>query len=94
MCKKCSKCKKNYSWNPSTCIYENGKYSVLANVSNTLSTNMTNTISTNVTSTTSTNSDGKALRYKLDCYILHTIFDHFTIIDHIKIDNCYYLLLL
>ena len=33
---------------------------------------MTN-ISTNVTSTMSTNSDGKRVRYKIDCYILHTV---------------------
>ena len=25
-CKKCPMCKNDYSWNPSTCIYENGKY--------------------------------------------------------------------
>ena len=49
--------------NPSTCIYENGKYlksiaeiiiaidKVSTNVTNTIPTNMTNTISANVTST-------------------------------------------
>ena len=31
---------------------------------------MTNTIAT---STVSINSDGKNLRYKIDCYILHTV---------------------
>ena len=25
-CKNCFKCKKDYSWNPSTCIIENCKY--------------------------------------------------------------------
>ena len=34
-----------------------------------VSTNMTNTIPTNM----STNSDGKKVRYKMDCYILHTV---------------------
>ena len=34
-----------------------------------LSTNMTNTIPTNV----STNSDGKKVRFKMDCYILHIV---------------------
>ena len=43
------------------------------NVTNTMPTNMTNTISTNVTSTTSTDFEGKKLRYKKDCYILHKV---------------------
>ena len=34
-----------------------------------VSTNMTNTISANV----STNSNGKKVRYKMDCYIFHTV---------------------
>ena len=33
-------------------------------------TKMTNIIPTNV----STNSDGKKVRYKIDCHILHTVF--------------------
>ena len=41
-------------------------------LSNTILKNMTNTISTNVTSNVSTNSDDKKVRYKIDCYILHT----------------------
>ena len=54
---------KNYSWNPTTCIYENGMY--LKRISNTsvivcdeimnstdcVSRNVTNTIPTNVTNT-------------------------------------------
>ena len=39
------------------------------NVMDIVSTEMTNTIATNV----STNSDGKKVRYKMDCYILHTV---------------------
>ena len=33
---------------------------------------MTNTIATHVTSAMLTNSDDKKIRYKIDCYILHT----------------------
>ena len=39
------------------------------NVMDIVSTEKTNTIATNV----STNSDGKKVRYKMDCYILHTV---------------------
>ena len=38
-----------------------------------VSTNVTNTISTNVISTVSICSDDKKVRYKMDCYILHTL---------------------
>ena len=47
------------------------------------STNVANTIATNE----STNSDGKKVRYKIDCYIFHSF-----ISDYITIDNYYYLL--
>ena len=43
------------------------------NIINTIPTNMTNIISTNVASTVSINSDDKKVRYKTDCYILHTV---------------------
>ena len=43
--------------------------SCVMNVMDIVSTEMTNTIATNV----STNSDGKKVRYKMDCYILHTV---------------------
>ena len=61
-CKNYCKYTKNYSWNPSTCIYENDKYlksiadtSVIVcdeiiNATDSVSTNVTNTISTNVMS--------------------------------------------
>ena len=39
------------------------------NVMDIVSTKMTNTVTINV----STNSDGKKVRYKMDCYILHTV---------------------
>ena len=42
---------------------------VSTNVVNTVSRNKTNTISTNV----STNFNGKNIRLKMDCYILHTV---------------------
>ena len=34
---------------------------------------MTNTIATNATSTMSINCHNKKVRYKIDCYILHTV---------------------
>ena len=76
---------KSYNWNPSTCIYENGKY--LKSISDTLvivcnetmnsidsvSRNVTNTVTANVTSTVSINSDDKNLRHKMDCPVLHKV---------------------
>ena len=58
------------------------------NVQASLSTIVTNTISTNVTSTLSINFDDKKVRYKMNCYILHTFFFS----DHITFHNRYYLL--
>ena len=43
-----------------------------------VSTKMTNTIATKATSTVSINCHSKKVRYKIDCYILHT--DLFAII--------------
>ena len=34
---------------------------------------MTNTVTTNVISAMSTNSEYKKVRYKMDCFILHTL---------------------
>ena len=73
-------CKKDYNWNPSTCIWENSKY--LNSIDNTsvitcveiisvmdiVTTKMTNTIATNVTK----NCHSKKVSYKIDCYILHS----------------------
>ena len=72
----CKNCKKDYSWNPSPYHCENGKYlksivddSVIACdeiifVMDIATTNMANTIATNAT---------KKVRFKVDCYILHTV---------------------
>ena len=72
-------CKKDYSWNPSTCICENSKY--LKNVTeydkiiivmDDASTNKKiNTIAINVTSTASINCYSIKVR---NCYILLTAF--------------------
>ena len=71
--------------NPSTFIYENSRHlksivddSVIAsdkimNIANNASTNVKNTISKNVTSPVSINFDDKKVRYKMDCYIFHTL---------------------
>ena len=47
--------------------------SVSTNGTYTLSTNVTNTVITKVTRTVPINSDGKNVRYKMDCYILYTV---------------------
>ena len=73
-CQNYCKCKKDYNWNPSSCICENSKY--LKRIANTsvieffeiisvvdiVSTIKTSTIATNVTSTMLTNSDDKKVR--------------------------------
>ena len=73
--------KKEYSWNPSTCIYESSKS--LKSVADTsvikcdeiiyvmdfVSTKMTNTTSVNAVE----NCHSDKLRYKLGCYILHAV---------------------
>ena len=73
--------KKDYSCNPTTCICENDKYLksfastseitcyAIMSVMNIVSTKITNTIAANA----SINSDNKKVRYKIDCYILHTV---------------------
>ena len=84
-CKNYRTFKKDYSWNPITCICENIKYlkSIVVTLAiecdeiiplmDTVSTKMTNAIATNVMSTILTNYDNKKVRYKIDCYILHTV---------------------
>ena len=81
-CKIYHKCKKNYSWNPSTCICENSKYlksiadtsvikcDEIITVMDVALTKKTNTMATNVTSTPSINCHSKTVR---DYYILHTV---------------------
>ena len=80
-CKTHRTCKKCYSWNPSTCICENGKClqsiadtsvsvcNEIIHVMDIVSTNLENTIPTNV----SRNFNGKNVRCKMDYYILHTV---------------------
>ena len=64
--------KKDYSWNPSPCNSENGKY--LGSISDDSKSvcdeiiNVTNSISTNVLDVVSINSD-----CKIGCDILHTV---------------------
>ena len=53
-----------------------------------VSTKVINTIAAIATSTESINCHNKKVRYKIDCYLFHTVF----ISDHITIDNYYYLL--
>ena len=74
-CKNYSMCKKDYNWNPSTCICENSKHRIrivddsvilcdeIPNASNSVSTNVRNTILTYVTSTMPIDSDDKTVRY-------------------------------
>ena len=70
----------SYSWNPSPCICENGKYlksiaytSVIAcdeiiSIVDIASTKMANTIATNASIKCR-----KKVRYKIDCYMLHIV---------------------
>ena len=76
--------KKDYSQNPSKCIFENSKYlksavdtSVIAcneviSVIDIVSKKKTNTIATNVTRIVSINCYSKKVRYNIDFCILHT----------------------
>ena len=96
-CKNYHKRKNGYSWNPSTCICENSKYlksiadtSVTAcneiiSVMNIVSTKMTNTIATNI----SINCHNEKVRYKIDCYILHTLLLAIILVLIITIICCY-----
>ena len=82
---KVSHVQRRYSQNPSTCICEITRYfkkiagdslfarDEIINFTVSISTNLTNTISGNVTSTVSINPDDKKVRYKMDCYIWHTL---------------------
>ena len=71
----------NYGWNLSTCICENSKYlksiadisvtvcNEIISVMDNVSTKKTSSIATNVIK----NCRGKSVRYRIDCYILHTV---------------------
>ena len=81
--------KKVYIWNLATCSCENVEYlastiqdSVITcdeiiddanSVSINVPTNVMSATSTSVKSTASTNFHDKKVRYKMDCYILHTV---------------------
>ena len=85
VCKNYSTSKKDYSCNPSTCICENSKFLKIMIMKNSdtsviacheiihgmdiVSTKMTNTIATIVSKIY----HNKKVRYKIDCYILHTV---------------------
>ena len=68
-----------------TCICENVKYlksavddsktvcDEIIYVMDNISINVTSTVSANVTSTMLSKFDDKKVRYKMDCYILHTV---------------------
>ena len=51
----------------------NATNSVPTNVTSIISANVANTKAKNVICTVSINSDDKKVRYKMDCYILHTV---------------------
>ena len=75
-------CRKDYIRNPATCSRENVEY--LASTFDdsvfmcdkiiTDADSVSTYVPENVTSTASINSDDKKVRYKMDCYILHTVF--------------------
>ena len=77
-CKNYCECKKDYSWNLSTYICENGKYlksivddsnivcDEIIYVIDIVSTNMANTIAKNAASTPLMNCHNKKVRYKMD----------------------------
>ena len=64
--------KEDNSWNPITCIYENGKYSVNENsvIKCDEMLNVTDSVSTNVTSSLSKYFHNKIVQCKMDRYML------------------------
>ena len=72
-CKNYHTCKKDYSWDPSTCICENGKYlKSIADGSKIVFDEITNATD-NVSKNVSKNFHNKKVRYKMDCYIPHIV---------------------
>ena len=79
------RCKKDYSWNPSTCICENSRYlkstgddsvsvcDEIINISNSVSTALKNTIPTNVTNTVSIKPDIKKVALEKSNCLTYTI---------------------
>ena len=82
-CKKYHMCKKDYNWNPSTCICENSRYlksivdtlvivcDEIINSMDSVSTNVTKTIPTNAMSTASIYSDDKKVTCEKSNCLLH-----------------------
>ena len=68
-CKNYHTCTKDYSWNRSTCICENGKY--LKSVANDSKIVCVEII--NATDSVSTDFYNKKVSYKMDCFLLHTV---------------------
>ena len=69
-------CEKDYIWDPSMCICKNGKYlGCIIGYSVIRCDQIINPtdIATTVTSTVSANFHHKKVRYKINCYTLHTV---------------------
>ena len=65
--------KNDYSWNPSKCICENGKYLKSIADDSKIVCDVIICVIDIVITNASINSDCKKLRYKMDCYNLHTV---------------------
>ena len=92
-CKNYQMCKENFSWNPSTCICKNGKYLGSSNDNSVIRCgkiiSAVGNVSATVSSTVSTNFCNKKVRYKMDFYILLTVFLVIILLFIIAI-ICYY----
>ena len=90
-CKNYHKCKKDYSWNLSTCISENNKY--LKSIADT-SVMKCNEILTamKIVTTKTTNTVAKNATNKRLFYLAHRFIGNHITGNHIAIDNQYYLL--
>ena len=62
---------KNYSWNPSICIFENGKYLKHIVDGSVIVCHEIMYVMDIVAANLSTNSDDQKLRYEMDCFVLH-----------------------
>ena len=94
MCKNYQTCRGSYSWNPSACICENGKY--LGRLINNLPIrcdeiiNAVGDASKTDTSTVSTNIYEENIRCKMVCYIFNTVLLVITVLLIIAIICCHY----
>ena len=62
-------CKENYSWNPTKCVCTIDNSAIMCDEI----INVEVIVSTTVTIIVSTNFCNKSVRYKMNCYILHTV---------------------